>query len=103
MTGDMLPWLTTFLIGVVVLLILLITTVMLHRMVRTETTGFYCPWSQRSVMVRFVSYDEGNPVGVASCTAFADPRVVTCAQHCVCGEEGGEPAALAGGEPRLSA
>ena len=87
MTGDLLPWFTTFLIGLVVLLIMLITTVMLHRMVRSETTSFYCPWSRRQVTVRFLAVEQGSPIGVASCTAFADPRVVSCAKHCVCGEE----------------
>ena len=93
MTGDLLPWFTTFLIGLVVLPILVITTVMLHRMVRSETTSFYCPWLRRPVTVRFLASESGEPIGVASCTAFADPRVVSCAKHCVCGEERGDSAA----------
>ena len=90
MTGDMLPWFTTFLIGLVVLLIMVITTVMLHRMVRSETTSFYCPWSRRQVTARFLASEQGS--GVASCTALADRRVVTCAKHCVCGDERSESA-----------
>jgi hypothetical protein len=90
MSGDLLVWFTTCLIVLVIALIMIITTVMLHRTVRSETATFYCPWMRRSVMARFLSHD-GIPVGVASCTAFADPRVVTCGGRCIFGVEGGEP------------
>jgi hypothetical protein len=44
---------------------------------------FYCPVAGRSVAVWFLTYDGGRPVGVLSCSAFADPAAIGCGTPCV--------------------
>lgn len=87
MSGVALAWFTAFLVALVVVLILVIAAVLLPRLGRIVTASFYCPRTRRNVVVRFVTYDGRQPVWVASCTAFADPRIVTCGMPCL-GEEG---------------
>lgn len=89
MSGDMLPWFTTFLIGVVVALILLIAVVLLPRVGRTAamTKRFFCPWARRDVVVQYLTDDRRHPVGIISCTAFADPIVITCERRCLLASE----------------
>lgn len=84
MGGDaLLSWLTTLVIGAVVVLLLGIAAVLLPRMSGLVTVQFHCPWSGRDVVVRYQTGDGRRRVGVVSCTAFADPRVVTCAMPCL--------------------
>ena len=95
MSGGMLTWFTSALVVLAVVLMLAIAVVLLPRMVRTLTTSFFCLWVRRRVTVQFLTCDGRHPVGVLSCTAFADPRVVGCGRLCVGGEDS---TALAGGE-----
>ncbi len=74
---------TTFLIVLAAVLMVVIAAVLLPRAMRTLKATFYCPWKRRRVTVRFVSYDGRRPVGVVSCTAFADPTIITCGAPCV--------------------
>lgn len=92
MNGVALAWFTTFVVALAVVLILLIAAVLLPRVGGLRTTSFYCPWAHRKVVVRYLTYDGRRPVGVVSCTAFADPRIVTCGMPCLSDEARGEPA-----------
>lgn len=83
MSADWLPLFTASVIGLAVTLILVISVVFLHRSVKTHTVSFVCPWRHRRVTVRYLTDTGGYPVGVASCTAFADPHTVVCGEHCV--------------------
>ncbi len=83
MNGILLGWFTTLAVGLVVVLMLVIAVVLIPRAMRTRTARFYCPWQRRDVTVRFVTYDGERPAGVISCTAFADPMIVTCGAPCV--------------------
>ena len=87
MNGVALAWFTTFLVALVVVLVLVIAAVLLPRLGGLRTVTFYCPWTRRNVMVRFLTHDGGHPVAVVSCTAFADPRIVTCGMPCLAREE----------------
>lgn len=78
-----LTWFTTALLAAVVLLLLVIAAALLPRLAGLKTASFYCPWTRRNVVVRFLTREGGNPVSVVSCTAFADPRIVTCGMPCV--------------------
>jgi hypothetical protein len=86
MVESLAPWFVPALVGVGILLIMGVTVVVLHRLVRSETTSFRCPWAGRQVTVTFLAYGQDGPAGVASCSAFADPRVMTCGKQCVAGE-----------------
>jgi nucleotide-binding universal stress UspA family protein len=46
--------------------------------VRTVEAAFYCPWAEQEVEVRYLALDGPRPIGVTSCTAFADPTRVIC-------------------------
>ncbi len=35
---------------------------------RTMTREFHCPWSNRTVTVRFLTFDGRHPVGLISCS-----------------------------------
>jgi len=85
---DALPVFATFLIALVVVLLLLIAVVLLPRVVRTRalTAGFNCPWAHRPVVLRYLVDEAQRPISVLSCTAFADPVIVTCAKLCLAGE-----------------
>ena len=50
---------------------------------------FWCPMRRRTVTADFLVAASGaaQPSAVASCSAFADPRRVTCAQRCLEGTE----------------
>ena len=86
MNGVLLGWFTTFLVGLAAVLMLVIAAVLLPRAMRIRTERFYCPWRQRNVQVRYVTYDGEHPVAVVSCTALADPMIVTCGAHCISGD-----------------
>jgi hypothetical protein len=86
MIDDLMPWLPTALIGLAVLVIVSLTTRTLHRLVRSESTSFWCPWSLRPVTARFILADRG-PVAVASCTELAEARGTACGRRCMCGDE----------------
>lgn len=88
MESNLLPIFTTFLIALVVALLLLIAVVLLPRLVRTraQTAQFYCPWVRRPVTLRYLMGEDQHPIGVMSCTAFADPTIVTCAKLCLAGD-----------------
>lgn len=96
---ETLAWFTTFLVVVAAALILIVAAVLLPRTMRTLKASFYCPWRQRRVTVRFLTYDGRHRVGVVSCTAFADPIVITCGAPCVAAE--GRPE-VAAGEPEAA-
>ena len=97
MDGVMVSWFVAFLIGVVVALLMVIAVVLLPRAIRTRamTASFHCPWKRRSVVLRYLVDPTQHPVGVISCTAFADPSIVTCARQCLAGDG---PAGLAAEE-----
>lgn len=86
MNGMLLGWFTTFLVGLAVVLMLVIAVVLLPRAMRIRTERFYCPWRSRNVTVRYVTQD-GDPVAVVSCTAFADPMIVVCGAPCVSADD----------------
>jgi len=94
MDGLLLGWFTAFLIALGVVLMLVIAVVLLPRAVRMRTASFVCPWRRRTVTVRYVTCDGSHPVTVVSCTAFADPTIVTCGAPCICddGRHTGLPA-----------
>jgi hypothetical protein len=85
--APLLPIFTAFLIALVVSLLLVVAVVLLPRVIRTRaaTAHFHCPWAQRAVMLRYLVDERQHPVGVISCTAFADPTIVTCAKLCLAG------------------
>jgi nucleotide-binding universal stress UspA family protein len=56
--------------------------------VRTMGAEFYCPWAHREVEVRYLALDGPRPIGVTSCTAFADSTRVICGMPCLA-EPGG--------------
>ncbi len=86
MSGVALSWLATLLVGLAALLLLVIAAVLLARTVRTLTLSYYCPWARRDVTAEFLTGDRGEPIGVLSCTAFADQSSPTCGRMCVGGE-----------------
>jgi hypothetical protein len=97
MTGDvLLSWFTTLAIGLVVLLVLGVAAVLLARLLGLVTARFHCPWQHRNVMVQYLTCDGRHPSRVVSCSAFADPRQVSCGMPCVSAE--GEDSPLATGE-----
>jgi hypothetical protein len=85
MTDPGLAWLLTLVIVVVTLLILLVAAVIIPRTAHVVRQRFYCPGRARSVMVRFLTGDRGDRIHVLSCTALADPFIVTCDQECLRG------------------
>ena len=87
MDGITFSWLSTILVGVAVLVVLLISLVLAWRLGRITTTTFYCSWAQRNVVVQCLTCDGEHPIGVITCTAFADPRAITCGTPCVGGEQ----------------
>lgn len=88
MDGLLLGWFTTFLVALSVVLMLVIAVVLLPRAVRMRTASFFCPWRRRVVTLRYATCDGSHPVTVVSCTAFADPTIVTCGAPCICGHRG---------------
>lgn len=97
MNGLLLGWFTTLVVGLAVVLMLVLAVVLLPRTVRLRTVSFVCPWRRRQATVRYVTYDGIHPVGVVSCTVFADPTVVTCGTPCVSGD--GNPRAPSSARP----
>jgi hypothetical protein len=83
MADPGLAWLLTLTIAVVTLTILLVAAVIIPRTAHAMRQRFYCPGRQRNVMVRFLVGEGGERLRVLSCTAFADPFIVTCDQACV--------------------
>ncbi len=49
------------------------------------TTRIYCPLARREVVVQYATSDGLYPVSVISCSAFDDPRAITCGMPCVSG------------------
>jgi hypothetical protein len=96
MNGPLLGWFTAFLIGLSVVLMLIIAVVLLPRALRIRLARFHCPWKRRDVTVRYVTYDGEHSVAVVSCTAFADPSIVTCGAPCI--SEKGKAQVAAGGQ-----
>jgi hypothetical protein len=47
--------------------------------------------------VRYITADGEHPLAVMSCTALADPMIVTCGAHCIGGQ--GQPVFAAGEHP----
>jgi hypothetical protein len=90
MAGD--PWSTPLLFGAAVLLMVFVTLGLLPRMIRTgvQTTRLYCPWVRREVVVRHLTDEAGDPIGVISCTGLADPAAVTCERRCLARDGQGE-------------
>ena len=85
MDGSGLAWLGALVTVVVAILILLVAAVLIPRTAHAVRRRFYCPWRDRNVMARFLTGKRGEPLRVLSCTAFADPLIVTCEQRCVDG------------------
>lgn len=98
MTGAMSAWVATFFIALGIVLLLAIAAAWLARTGRTATMSFYCPWARRSVTAQFLTCEEGQRIAVLSCTALADPRVVSCGRLCVGGER---QVGLGAGEGRI--
>jgi hypothetical protein len=86
MNDYLLGWFTTFAVLVVLVLMFVIAAWLMPRTMGTRTANIFCPWRRRNVTVRFVT-DGDHPVGVISCTAFADPLTVTCGAPCVGGKD----------------
>jgi hypothetical protein len=86
MNEFVVSWLATALVGLGVLLLLILAGTLLARRVRMLATKMYCPWVGRAVEVRTLALDGQDPVCVVSCTAFANPRVVTCGMPCIGGD-----------------
>jgi len=64
-------------------------------------TGFYCPFSKRSVTTAFLTQPGSEqPSDVIACSRFADERAVTCAKECVSLAEAGWGASCM--EPRYA-
>jgi hypothetical protein len=60
------------------------------------TTEFFCPVARRYVTVGFLTYDGRRPIGIASCSAFAEPSDLACGTPCLeKAREGAWPAAAA--------
>ena len=93
MNGVLVGWLTTLVVGLGVVLMLALAAALVPRAVRMRTASFVCPWWRCPVTVRYLTCDGTHPVGVVSCSAFADPTVVTCGTPCVSG--GLQPGGLA--------
>ena len=89
MTGDVTTWLLTFIAGVAVVFLLVMAVNWLYRGFRTISEEFYCPWIDRSVKVTYLTLDGRRPMGVMSCSAFADTTGVLCGMPCLTG--GGRP------------
>lgn len=81
----MLPWFATALVAFAIVLILAVTIALLPRTARTMTTRIYCPLARRDVVVQYATSDGLYPVSVISCSAFDDPRAITCGMPCVSG------------------
>jgi hypothetical protein len=97
MSDVPLGWFTTFLVGFGLVLMVIIVAVLLPRTMRIRVERFYCPWRHRDVTVRYITADGEHPLAVVSCTALADPMIITCGAHCIGGEgkvyaAGGRPA-----------
>jgi hypothetical protein len=86
MSGTVFAWVVAGLVGVSMLALLAIATLLLPRSVRLLRSRTYCPWAARSVEVRTLALDGIEPVSVTSCTAFADPAMVTCGMPCIGGD-----------------
>ncbi len=86
MSGIVPGWLATALAGLAVGVVLVVAALLLPRAVRILTTRVYCPWAGRTVQVRTLALDGQDPICVVSCTAFADPRAVTCGMPCIGGD-----------------
>src|SRR5262245_35853451 len=98
MNGYLLGWVATFAVLVALALTFVIAAWLMPRGMGSRTAEIVCPWHRRRVMVRFVS-DGEHPIGVMSCTAFADPQAVTCGAPCAGGQDrllmdAGRPAEL---------
>jgi hypothetical protein len=82
MYGPLLGWLATVAVLGVLVLTFVIAAWLMPRTLGSRTTEMFCQWRRRRVTVRFAT-DGGHPIGVISCTAFADPLTVTCGAPCV--------------------
>lgn len=85
MDEDVLTWVVMFLIVSALVSLVVILAALLPRVARTMRAAFYCPWAHQSVVVQYLTRDGSHPIGVLSCTAFADPIRVTCRMSCVAG------------------
>lgn len=97
MSDLLLGWFMAFLIGLGVVLMLIIAAVLLPRTMGIRVVRFHCPWRQRDVTVRYITSDGEHPLAVVSCTALADPMIVTCGAHCIGNE--GKPVFATGKRP----
>jgi hypothetical protein len=97
MSDLLFGWFATFLVGLGVVLMLIIAAVLLPRTMRIRVERFHCPWRHRDVTVRYITADGEHPLAVMSCTALADPMIVTCGAHCIGGQ--GQPVFAAGEHP----
>ena len=86
MNGYLLGWLATFAVLVALVLMFVIAAWLMPRTMESRTVEMFCAWRRRRVTVRFVT-DGEHPIGVISCTAFADPLTVTCGTPCVGGKD----------------
>ena len=94
MGGIIFSWLGAILAGVAVLVIVVGSLILAARMTRVQTARLRCPWVHREVVVQYAT-DGGHPIAVLTCSAFADPRALTCGAPCVAGRNGsGAPNAV---------
>jgi hypothetical protein len=82
MNDHLLGWFATFAVFVILVLMFVIAAWLMPRTMGSRTRDMFCAWRRRRVTVTFVT-DGEHPIGVVSCTAFADPLTVTCGAPCV--------------------
>jgi hypothetical protein len=86
MSGILLGWLSTALAGLALVAVLVIAVRLLPRAIRVLTAKVDCPRTGRTAEVRMLALDGEDPICVLSCTAFAEPRGVTCGMPCIGGD-----------------
>jgi len=79
------PAFTASLLVVLVALLLVVVFAGLPRRLRMtiRAARVHCPRARRSVLVRYLDDTEGNPVGLVSCSAFADRSINNCERECL--------------------
>lgn len=83
--GDMTTWILTVAVGLAAVIAVIMAVNRLFGSFRTIKEEFYCPWVERSVKVAYLTIDGKRPVGVMSCSAFADTTGVLCGTPCLAG------------------
>jgi hypothetical protein len=90
-------WFVTMLVALVTVFTFVVAALLPSRALRLRTTHFRCPWVGRMVMVRHLTGDDDEPMSVVSCSAFLDPRAISCGMPCIAGTVGKDLMAAAAG------